>query len=75
MALTLEACVRISHNPLSRCAAEGAGKGRPDDDQDPIQPRRACSEAPKGLYIEAQGKRSATLGHGHHHGPSPERAV
>jgi len=34
----------------------------PDDHQGLRRTRGACSEAPKGLYIKAQGKRSATLG-------------
>jgi len=33
-----------------------------NDNDSYTQARRACSETPKGLYPEAQGKRSAALG-------------
>ena len=36
---------------------------RPNDDHEPYaQTRRVCSQTPKAFYLEAQGKRSATLG-------------
>jgi hypothetical protein len=51
---------RVSRKTI---CARRTKRPRPNDDHEThAQTRRVCSQTPKAFYIEAQGKRSATLG-------------